>query len=165
MKKLLVLLLVLGLSSVANASLANFDLETDGLVLQIIGTTPGAGVDAYTIVENADMDIIVPQSTGFPKEYAAAGDLKAIAVGSAPPGDIAMITAATVVDPILAELWFEVEISADMSGLGIGDTVTTVDIYDKNLELLGTKDVISTIPEPMTIALLGLGGLFLRRRR
>ena len=46
-------------------------------------------------------------------------------------------------------------------GEDIGDV--TITLYNGLLEVLDTQ--IIHVPEPMTIALLGLGGLFLRRRK
>ena len=44
----------------------------------------------------------------------------------------------------------------------VGDVV--VDLVDENFALIDTLTIYQ-IPEPMSVALLGLGGLFLRRRR
>lgn len=45
----------------------------------------------------------------------------------------------------------------------IGDVTLT--LFDADLGVLDTQVIHQIIPEPMTLALLGLGGLFLRRRK
>ena len=45
----------------------------------------------------------------------------------------------------------------------LGDVV--VGLYDSGFTLLDSVTIHQVIPEPMTMALLGLGGLFLRRRK
>jgi len=48
--------------------------------------------------------------------------------------------------------------------IGLGDVV--IYLYANDLQtVLDTLTISQVVPEPMTIALLGLGGLFLLRRR
>jgi hypothetical protein len=52
-----------------------------------------------------------------------------------------------------------------LHGEGMGDVVITMGmVYDEGWTIFDTQ-VIHQIPEPMTMAVLGLGGLFLRRRK
>ena len=64
-------------------------------------------------------------------------------------------------DSIQAGVWFEFTVY----GAAVGD-VYTVDLYASDFAtILDTGYVYCVIPEPMTIAMLGLGALFLLRRR
>ena len=177
MKKLLVLLCVFALATVANAGLLDFSLETDGSTLYVVGLANGS-VPTYTIVEGSTIDIEVPQDSGYPvivlspgnlgSNAYAAGDLAAITVGNAPPGDIAAITAGVgpaTGDSVDAGDWFEISIATLSGSYTPGQAIETLQIYDSGLQNIGEKSVTYRIPEPMTIALLGLGGLFLRRRK
>ncbi len=58
----------------------------------------------------------------------------------------------TLVDNII----FHCEVPGDV-------TLTLVGDYENGIEVLDTQ-IIHQLPEPMTMCLLGLGGLFLRRR-
>jgi hypothetical protein len=62
-------------------------------------------------------------------------------------------------NPILAGAHINVNL------VGVAEGVTTVGIYaGDGVTLLDTAQV-TVLPEPMTIALMGLGGLFMLRRR
>jgi len=43
--------------------------------------------------------------------------------------------------------------------------MTTEGLAEKDMEAIGGSMIVHQIPEPMTVLLLGLGGLFLRRRK
>jgi len=178
MRKLVVLLLVFAMASLANAAIVSFSAEdyvpgspititvssdelVTGLVLALItdngfaGTaTPGAWDALFTVADpgyNADDfglggtgDLIMVTGAitpGFP----ATGDLYTYTydVPTTATGDITF----TVED---AHGYF-----SSISYM-VGDVATPMSI---------TGMEFTSVPEPMTIALLGLGGLFLLRRR
>jgi len=181
MRKLIVFMLVLGMASAANAALADFTIATDGLVITVTGVADGS-VSGYYIVSGTTIDIAIPQGGSYPIVHTGqsspygqndriAGDLAAVstAAAGAPYYDVAQIFAMESThedDRVDAGLWFTIDIDdVSTAGWTIGMTVDTLDILDNTATKIGTKAIISTVPEPATIALLGLGGLFLRRRR
>jgi hypothetical protein len=163
MKKLLVLILVLGLCSVANATIS---LRVNGsevgtsasvTVTDVIGVystdssvylalvltdTPANDLANGAITTNAgDWGNITAYSlSGYGDGYYMTADYS----GTPPSAGIqfTMNVSGSIDDTFQIQLWHE------------DDWVNTADTLD-----------ITIIPEPMTIALLGLGGLFLRRRR
>ena len=184
MKKLLIFMLVLGLASTASAVVVTeFTLQSDGLVLEVVGTAD-VTVNGYYILSGPAIDIAVPQGGGYPiwhtdvsnlgKNDYVAGDLAAITIMAAgdPFGDVAQFYAMTSLpgaypdDSVDSGLWYTIDIdNVDTTGWTLGQVVDTLTILNDQAVEVGTVDVTSTIPEPMTIALLGLGGLFLLRRR
>ncbi len=54
----------------------------------------------------------------------------------------------------------EAQITCLLAGVDL-----VVELYDAGTLLLIDSAIIKQIPEPMTLALLGLGGLFMLRRR
>jgi hypothetical protein len=50
------------------------------------------------------------------------------------------------------------------AGSAVG-TVHVVELLDESFQATGVAKAVEVIPEPMTLSLLGLGGLLLRRRR
>ena len=161
MKKFLVLMLVLGMTSAANAALTwsaddiTIDLTVNPVaVVQIISdnadayTEIWAGADASLIAEITSMATLANAAEGGAVASAAyPGWWVLEAVDFTPPSDIA------------AGDHFDVTIT----GLVEGTYVISTDSYEGS----GPDDLltITVVPEPMTIALLGLGGLFLLRRR
>ena len=170
MKKLLVLMLVLGIASAANASLlisvdgvtdppdssitiapsdwVTIDVESDGLTnsltevyLSIIG--PGSlDISAGTVYGEPGVPIEKLVDLGDGMYY-----IDLMLTGGPPPPDI---PEGTVVDLI--------EFHCD----DLGDVTLLLGSTPMGSEF--DSQVIHQ-PEPMTIALLGLGGLFLRRRK
>ena len=193
-KKILVLVLVCGLASVANAGLllsVNGSLDPvdseitirigETVVLDIHGDNPadvgpaqgyllieGPGsINGATLVHAGALSYYndagaMAEGVGLPagdadgvvalfQEYLARPALTDVSysfIGDSPPVDD--FVNGLLVDDII------------MTCEGLGDV--TVTLMDETFAVLDTA-VIHQIPEPMTLALLGLGGLFLRRRK
>ena len=164
MKKLLILLLVLAFASTSYGAYSDdFELELSGTTLTIVGLiAPASGSEMMYVV----MDQGGPgdgYQFGTPTTIigspATAGSLRAIDVINDEDYDAFQFGAGStgLEEPAWDAAtgdWFTVQYSGD-----VGDFV---DVYDDEVEYLGTMEII---PEPITIALLGLGGLFLRRRK
>jgi hypothetical protein len=179
MKKVLVTLLVLGLASAANA----------GLVLGVGGADAPAEIDVSDVVQIVGVDTVPANAALYVAVY---GDLSidggslvysgnlssydnleayAAAIGY-PDGpsllaDFDSFGLSGIVDLSAATLADGSATPAPLTGVLVdGITMTgeggRLDLVD---DALSTIDSVTVIPEPMTIALLGLGGLFLRRRK
>jgi hypothetical protein len=158
MKKLLALTLVLGMASTAGATLTlvpeHLYLQPNGGTgtIQVVSDVDG-GYDGWIELVDlsvADYDgdpvIIVP---GVPPHYISRydGHWYSFIIASLDPGN-----------PILAGAHININL------IGVSEGTTTVNIYDSlGVTLLDSATI--WVPEPMTIAMLGLGGLFLLRRR
>ena len=167
MKKLLVLLMVLGIASLAGATLVMTPYTTaNGLVTwsiigdQLVGTGIVKGAhDGYL---GPDADSLVPDtgSDGITDgAWLAGGDIcKVIDMDPGLPNG--WNTYANSIDPVNQSLgkWFSFGITGDPTTAN----PLTVTVYNAACAVEGSFIIT---PEPMTIALLGLGGLFLRRRR
>jgi len=177
MKKLVVLILVLGLATMANAALTlsvgTDTLDPDGVNTTTIsisgdGLTPGGsfylGIDAGSAGTGVlDLDGTITWTyTGGTKNTLMIDDTEAAA-------------AFNVTNPFtnveMGDYPLPPTVPIALDGLlvsGIGFTCTGVGdvnlmLYDGEINLLDSI-VISQVPEPITLALLGLGGLFIRRK-
>jgi len=165
MKKILVLFLVLGMASAANAMLIKVDdQEGDSFEVNIKSTITVVSEDAsswlgYLIIEEG-----------------GAGSLENVVILDA-AGDIGVASAYSE-----AGWGTGYELSASMSPTGVpattagsqfsfdyvgsvGDIATISLFTDPEYTTPAASVNVTVVPEPMTIVLLGLGALFLRRRR
>ena len=171
MKKLLILMLVLGLASAANAAIViSLDGATDideitisvsdTVVIDIYDDQPySASYIVYLdIGPIADGDYSLSDARLGP----AAGDYASILQGTYEGYDDFEVSQADLVDPTPgAGVIFLVDLHCESVD---PDGVVLVDLFDAGGCLIDSA-TIHQVPEPMTIALLGLGGLLLRRRR
>jgi hypothetical protein len=192
MKKLLILMLVLGLVSTASAQLVaqapvatgNISWNIQGLAgfEQLIGFNltgiastavngGGYGIDlgnsgAGVFVQAIGPIIPVGNYSGSLPGYGPvpqdpnydAGGLAKVYVGAGWPGWDAFDGAAPGYPTVAASNWYVFALVGAKSG-------DHIDLYDYNTSLQAPAGVLNIIPEPATIALLGLGGLLLRRRK
>jgi hypothetical protein len=165
MKKLLILLLVLGISSAANAAIvisADGDTSRDEFFLSegetvVIGiyNTDGEDYVCYPdigYISEGGFQMSNPQLTALagdlsqitgPYEYTDMWEVEVTLKGTSTPG---------------------IQFTWDLTLLRI-DIIVIVELWDGS-DLSAPVDVLTVQePEPMTLALFGLGGLFLLRRR
>jgi len=182
MKKFVTLLLVLGLASVANAG----TMVVSGLPASV-NTSAGPTVLSFDVVSNGQLDndsMFVWTYTGGTLDIASAINRVQATPGTpndifddSPIGDLAVyVPTAGVSLPIV---WADIAIPKAVPAVIVGDIISdlgltiakgTMGTLDVKVlgELSGVVEGVATIqlvPEPVTIALLGLGGLFLRRRK
>lgn len=165
MRKLLVLFLVLGLTSAANALLITVDgQEGESFEVDLTTTITVVSEDAsswlgYIIVEEGGAGSL--ENTVI---LDAAGDIGAAAayteLGWGTGYEISASMGPAGNPAIAAGSQF----SFDYVG-AVGDTATISLFVDPEYTTPVASVNVTVVPEPMTVILLGLGGLFLRRRR
>lgn len=165
MRKLLVLFLVLGLTSAANALLITVDgQEGESFEVDLTTTITVVSEDAsswlgYIIVEEGGAGSL--ENTVI---LDAAGDLGAAAayteLGWGTGYEISASMGPAGNPAIAAGSQF----SFDYVG-AVGDTATISLFVDPEYTTPVASVNVTVVPEPMTVLLLSLGALFLRRRR
>jgi hypothetical protein len=168
MKKLLILMLVLGMVSTASAAFDYGNLTVGGATSVVKGSTAVITVSASV---TDPWTAFVDDST-----WASGGAVTAV-TATAKAGQQAGVTLQTngyayrfqTVDNTPADLpnvetGLQWNITIDDGGLDITDTFV-VYFYEDDYTTTWDSVTVHVTPEPMTIALFGLGGLFLRRRK
>ena len=166
MKKLLVLMLVLGMASLASAALdLTIGSDTDGTSnwdgVKLLGG--GLTIDAvlansvtdYTLQVDLTGDLTLVTSSVVFADGWMFGNL----FTGGDPGDGATSANLTAGDFNAKPAGF-----GAFTGLGVNGDLGTITLTSTDFTgVIGSA--IITVPEPMTMVLLGLGGLFLRRRK
>ncbi len=165
MKNLMVLILVLGLTSAANAVL----IQVNGQVGETVEVQEQATISVvsedtqnwlgYLIVEDGGLGALSnPVRTDLAGDPTLAG---ATPFAEAGWGDGYEITVAgTASFPVGVGTQY----TFDFTGIR-GDTARISLFVDPEFDIPVASVNVNIVPEPMTILLLGLGALFLRRRR
>ena len=165
MKKLMGLFLVLALTSAANAVL----IQVNGQVgetfdVQEKATISVVSEDAlnwlgYLIVEDGGLGVLsIPVGTALAGDPSLAGATPYTEAGWGNGYEITVAGSASF--PVGVGTQFDF----DFTGV-LGDTATISLFVDPEYSVPVASVALNVVPEPMTILLLGLGGLFLRRRR
>jgi len=174
MKKLLVLALVLSMATLANAGLSivgvpagpilvgqtfTMSIVSDATISAGVGEWAGWGLVTETSLAGIAGGVTPVSDPGF-----AIFDGVAAGAGFTPPAGTEGVsgTILAVNGPVAAgTLFSSITFTAQAAGLANITLVGTMDYAE--LTNIAAGSILIT-PEPMTLGLLGLGGLFLRRR-
>ncbi len=154
MKKMLTLVVILSIASLANADLISISgFSVSGVTISVNGTiTNDSALALWTDNATALSNFVVGSDVIVPLE--ASGEFFPIT-----GGDIYNLStfATSGKYPITGEL-----LKADFAA---GTVHVYAQEYNGDGIAVGDISTYTFVPEPVTMALLGLGGLFLRRRK
>jgi hypothetical protein len=163
MKKLMILALVVGMASLASAGLS-LDIAVPGQV-----SAASDGADAYVgwITWSSELAVVShgltagAGSLAWADDYSVnnGGDLGQPSIGSV---YVINFGPGSVTGDLVAGSHYTVEFAGVQFG-AIDNGLGRVDLISEDLSTIIATTYVT--PEPMTMALLGLGGLFLRRRK
>ncbi len=158
MRKFFVLFLVLAATSLANATLT-FDIS-DLSDISIIGDGITASQPVY-IMFTGDLVMDASSALSLPGTIYEDFVLNALTFGQAISGDAELFADLMGSGGLMVDAAVMISGMAYVSGSGDMQVMSEGSYYDAQ-----TADIASvTIPEPMTIILLGLGGFLVRRKK
>ncbi|NQT04010.1 MAG: PEP-CTERM sorting domain-containing protein [Planctomycetes bacterium] len=169
MKRLLLLMLVLGMASSANAVLIQVDGQDPGQAVDITeGFTSVISVVSedtsswlgYIIVEEGGTGIL-----GDAARLDAAGDIGTFSVYTEAGWGAGYELTVSMSQGGVPAIAVGPQFTINYSGGVLGETARISLFLDPSYENPVDSVAITIVPEPMTVILLGLGGLFLRRRK
>ncbi len=169
MKRLLLLMLVLGMASAANAALIQINGQDPGQAIDI-----AEGVTSVISVVSEDTSswlgyiIVEDGGTGALTDAVnlnAAGDMGAVSAYTGAGWGAGYELIASMGQGGVPAIAVGQQFTINYSGGVLGDTATISLFLDPEYGVPADSVAITIIPEPMTVILLGLGGLFLRRRK
>jgi len=169
MKKLLVLLIVLGLATTAQAalslSLSATTVAVDGTVTVSVSSTDAVEWTWAFVLSEDTYNWTAPTVASYNTDRTTAVTILTAAgnmASNTPDGGYAALTwlnvGGTAPAPVAG-----VQFTVSIKGVQNGTIYIDLQDGDANSKVGGPLTLV--VPEPMTLALLGLGGLFLRRRR
>lgn len=169
MKRLLMLMLVLGMASVANAVLIKVDGQDPGQTVDIakgitsvisVVSEDTSGWLGYIIIEDGGTGAL-----GNVARLDAAGDIGSFSAYTEAGWGVGYELTVAMGQGGVPAIAVGPQFTMNYSGGVLGDTATISLFLDPEYGVPAESVAITIVPEPMTVILLGFGGLFLRRRK